>query len=325
MENLRPINHLDILKRDWRKVLIITLVIVLLALIVSLVQPFLYQASVSVLVVQKSSFSIDAYSASKSEERIANKLAQVVHSSSFQKSVFKSGFDIDETYFPGDELKLRKQWSQTVEPEVVAGLSKLKISVFHPDPNQALQISQAVAYTLTAEKQTYIGIEDVDLKVIDTPLVSKYPVKPNIVINIFLGLVLGLLLGVAYVILFYRPERDRLMQMESMQNVTPHLVENSETADEDVVEEEVAAMPEIGDLDEVEELEAAEEMPEKPVEEEQENLDEELELPSVTDFDEGVVFEQTQNDTEEAVDENDTDESYAKFEEEDEVIGMPGK
>jgi hypothetical protein len=48
-------------------------------------------------------------------------------------------------------------------------------------------------------------------------------------------------------------------------------------------------------------------------------------LPSVTDFDEGVVFEQTQNDTEEAVDENDTDESYAKFEEEDEVIGMPGK
>ena len=158
MENVKPINHLQIINRDWRKVLIVTLIVVLVSLVFSLVQPFLYRSTVSILVLQKSSFSIDAYSASKSEERIANKLAQVVFSSSFLKEVVNSGFYVEEDYFPADELKKREKWAETVEAEIPAGLSKLTFSVFHTDPNQALQISQAIAYTLTNKKSNYIGI-----------------------------------------------------------------------------------------------------------------------------------------------------------------------
>ncbi len=213
MENVRPIHYGEIIKRDWRAVLVVTLVTVLLAFVITLIQPFLYSSTVSVLVLQKSGFSIDAYSASKSEERIANKLAQVIYASSFQNKVLNSGFAIDRGYFQNDEQKKRDQWSKMVETVVPAGLSKLQVTVYHKDPNQAVQIAQAVAFILTSEKREYIGIDDVDLKVLDTPLASKYPVKPNIVLNIGLGIVLGFILGIIYVIITYNPDRDKLIDI----------------------------------------------------------------------------------------------------------------
>lgn len=118
MENIRPINYIEILKRDWRKTAVSVLAAVLLALLVTLLQPFLYRAAVSIFVVQKSSFSIDAYSASKSEERIANKLAQIVYSSSFLERVLDAGFRVDENYFPSDEYKRRQKWAKMIETEV---------------------------------------------------------------------------------------------------------------------------------------------------------------------------------------------------------------
>jgi len=213
MENIRPIHYGEIIKRDWRMVLVITLITLILSFVVTLLQPFLYSSTVSVLVLQKSGFSIDAYSASKSEERIANKLSQVVYSSSFLSKVLNSGFSIDKTYFPSDELKKRKQWQSMVETSVPAGLSKLQVSVYHKDPNQALQIAQAIAFTLTSEKREYIGIDDVDLRVLDAPLASKYPVKPNIILNLGLGLIVGIFFGVIYVIISYNPNRDKLLSI----------------------------------------------------------------------------------------------------------------
>lgn len=257
MENIKPINHYHIVKRDWRKALVVTLVVVLLALLFSLVQPFLYQATVSILVLQKSSFSIDAYSASKSEERIANKLGQVVYSSSFLSQVLNSGFDIDKKYFPTDELSRREKWAKMVETDVPAGLSKLKISVYHTDPDQAMQISQAVAYVLTTDKKDYIGIDDVDLKVLDSPLVSRYPVRPNIILNVLLGLIVGAILGAVFVIVTYNPNDDKLFEIPEIKKFSPTLVPNEEREEARSVEADMAAIgtvPEIRELDEVEEM-----------------------------------------------------------------------
>lgn len=333
MENLRPINHLDIIKRDWRKVLIVTLIVVLIALVFSLVQPFLYRSTVSILVLQKSSFSIDAYSASKSEERIANKLAQVVYSSSFLKEVLNSGFYIDKDYFPTDELKKRNKWSKTVEAEIPAGLSKLTFSVYHTDPNQALQISQAIAYTLTTEKREYIGIEDVDLKVLDTPLVSKYPVRPNILANMILGIILGFVLGLAYVVLTYSPGRDKLFGMSSSKKYVPHLIDNDDVPEDESVEENIAelsAIPEIKDLDDVEEMDEVEELLEKPVESEKPFPQEKMELPDISakfgqevKDDLSVQAEEVDSNDEEIKEvEEDKKSNYPSFEDNEKIVSM---
>ena len=283
MENVRPINHLKILTREWRKILIVALIVVFVSLVYSLVQPFLYRATVSILVLQKSSFSIDAYSASKSEERIANKLAQVVYSSSFLKNVLTSGYYINEDYFPVDEYQRRKKWSETVEAGVPAGLSKLTFSIYHTDPNQALQIAQEIAYTLTGDKQEYIGIEDVDLKILDTPLVSKYPVRPNILVNILLGILLGVILGIAYVVLTYDSQKDKLFAIPRRADFQPHLVNTEEIKESVSVEramEKMIKVPEIKELDDVPDLEKAEHQADKVIKIE-ELVDDKMELPDI--------------------------------------------
>lgn len=326
MENIRSINHWHIIKRDWRKLLVVTLAVVLLALVFSLVQPFLYRATESILVLQKSSFSIDAYSASKSEERIANKLAQVVYSSTFLNQLLSSGFDIDKSYFPTDEFKRREKWQKTVETEVPAGLSKLQVSVYHTDPNQALQLSQAIAYVLTTDKQDYIGIEDVDLKVLDTSLVSKYPVRPNIFLNIVLGLILGLILGAIFVIITYNPDQDKLLAIKS-KSIIPHLIDNNAMGETKSVEKEMAKAdaPEIKELDDVEELaeaEKAEALAENPVEEK-------VEMPDVSDaIDAEAERLDEQEIREDFISEDKREQpkkEYPRFDDEEKIIGMPEK
>lgn len=327
MENIRPINYVEILKRDWRKIIVAALITVLVALVATLVQPFLYRAGVSIFVVQKSSFSIDAYSASKSEERIANKLAQIVYSSSFLDKVLNSGFRVDENYFPDDEYKRRQKWAKMIETEVPVGISRLTVNVFHQDPNQALQISNAVSYLLTAEKKEFIGIEDVDLKVLDSPLVSKYPVKPNVFLNLLFGILAGLILGAAYVVASYNPEQDKLFGFANKKK--PHLIEYSEIPSRQSVEQEIS------DIESVSELAEAEENPEKPEEAEEDIEEAEIKMPDIE--------EQIENDegvSDSLIDENDQlippkipgidDEDaagarkkqYPKFEDEDEIIGM---
>lgn len=201
-------NYPNLIRSEWRTLALITIVVFLISLIATMVQPFEYQATVSILVMQKSSFSIDAYSASKSEERIAQKLSQVVYSSTFFNQVMNSSYNIDQSYFPEDEQKSRKKWNKTVETSVPSGFSTLNIAVYNTDPNQALQMSQAVSYVLTANQSDYLGIGDVELRILNAPLVSKYPVRPHIILNIVLGLVGGFILGIVYIILSYNPKRD---------------------------------------------------------------------------------------------------------------------
>ncbi|NQT49686.1 hypothetical protein HQ571_03255 [Candidatus Kuenenbacteria bacterium] len=318
MENVKPINHLQIVKNDWRKVVAVGLIIFLLSLIFTLIQPFLYRATVSIFVVQKSSFSIDAYSASKSEERFANKLIQVIYSSSFLEKILYSGFDVDKDYFPADELQRRKKWNKTVEANVPGGLSKLEIQIYHPDPGQALQISNAVSYTLTNQKKDFLGIDDVDLKVLDSPLVSKYPVRPNVFLNLFIGIILGIILGIVFAVITYDPEKDRLFGSLKKDEESPHLVDYNEVPEDESVEEEIEEaeeemqIPEIEELEEVDELDEAEHEAEKPVVEVEEQ---EIPIPQIPGSGEEDEQEKEIKQNKHA--------DLPKFKQEEEFFGMP--
>lgn len=299
MLNIHNLDYPQAIKREWRKVLAATLIVVLAALVATMAQPLLYQSKESILILQKSSFSIDAYSASKSEERVATKLSQVVYSSSFLDEVLNSSASIDQSYFPDDEKKRRKKWSKTVEAKVPAGLGKLDIAIYHKDPNQALLISQAVAYVLTARKNEYIGIADVDLRLLDAPLVSKFPVKPNIIANIIFGLVAGFILGILYIIISCKPGHEKYFHSPKLADIQPQLVDYDKIAVDESVEQDMAkstATLEIEDLSKVEDLE---------------NEQQEIPVPSIgSDF----YSEKDQQ--------NNEKKELPKFNDEDKIMGM---
>jgi capsular polysaccharide biosynthesis protein len=203
MAKVAKVQYSKIIKRRWGFVTVVTLVVVLISLIFSLIQPFEYQSEVKILVIQKSAVSIDAYSASKSAERIGRNLGQIIYSSSFFSQILNAGFGIDQSYFPDDEDKRRKQWQKMIATEVPANTTILQIKVFHTDRDQATQIAKAIAYVLDQKAEEYVGIPDIDLKIVDAPLTSNLPVKPNFILNTALGLVLGFFIAIAALLISY--------------------------------------------------------------------------------------------------------------------------
>jgi|GEM_PF-480631 len=208
MNKLLANNYHQLMRRRWSTVALITLVFVVLSLAVTLAQPFRYESEVKILVIQKSAISIDAYSASKSAERIGNNLSQIIYSSSFFNKVLSSGFAVNSSYFVAEEEKRREQWHQMIDASVPAGTTILDVKVYHQDRDQATIVAQAIAYVLGRQTSEYIGVADVELKVVDAPLTSKYPVKPNLILNIGLGLVLGFLIAMAYLVITYSDEHE---------------------------------------------------------------------------------------------------------------------
>jgi capsular polysaccharide biosynthesis protein len=190
--------------RGWRKILFFGIVAMLVAGGLSFLEPLKYSSSIRMLIIQPSNINVDPYTAIRSSEQIGNNLAQVVYTTDFFNKVMDAGsakFGIDPTYFPDNDAKRRKLWSQMVSVKIENGTGLLNITVYHPSKDQATQIAQAVAYVMTNEGANYVGGTALQIRLVDEPLVSRFPVKPNIPVNAFTGLVLGALFGIAYVIL----------------------------------------------------------------------------------------------------------------------------
>ena len=208
MEKLTKINYFFMFKRRWAFITMVTLLVVLLSLVFTLLQPFRYESSVKILIIQKSTLGFDAYSASKSAERIGQNLSQVIYSSSFLSKVLNAGYEIDKSYFPADEEKKRDEWSRLVAADVGAGTTILNISVYHPNREQSTIIATAITAVLQQNAGEYIGYPDVELKIVDEPLTSNYPVKPNVILNLVLGFVAGFFLAISILLVTYSEERE---------------------------------------------------------------------------------------------------------------------
>lgn len=203
-------NFLNNLKEKKKAVILITVIVIALALVFSLLQPFQYRCTTRLLVIQKQIGAQDAYAAAKSAEKLAKNLSSMVYTSSFFNKVLESRYNIDRASFSKFEDKRRKQWEQKIETQVTPETGILKINVYDENKDQADQITQAIVYVLVTKGEEYHGGgEGVEIKTIDTPLVSKYPVKPNIPLNLLTGLILGLIAGVVFVFLSTK-EKDAL-------------------------------------------------------------------------------------------------------------------
>jgi capsular polysaccharide biosynthesis protein len=202
-------NYTRELFRRWQTIILFGLLGLVLALIISFIQPLRYSSTVRLLILQDLGSSVDAYTASRSEERIAENLSTIVYTSTFFDQVFSSGFQVDTKNFPKDDIKRRREWARTVDAAVSHGTGLLTITAYHTDVTQAEQLVRAIAFVLTQHVKEYTSGGSVQMRLVDAPLSSQWPVKPNILANIASGFFLGGLVGVANILLHLERIRRR--------------------------------------------------------------------------------------------------------------------
>lgn len=201
LNNMSQQNYIRDITNQWHAVVMFGLLALVLALIISFVQPLKYSSTVRLLILQDVGSGVDAYTASRAEERIADNLSTIVYTSTFYDQVMGAGFSIDQNAFPKDAYKIRKAWGKMVKATVARGSGLLSVTVYHSDVNQAEQIVNAIANVFTQRVGEYTSGGAVSVRLVDEPLNSRWPVKPNIIANILSGFVLGGFAGVGYVLL----------------------------------------------------------------------------------------------------------------------------
>jgi len=196
---------LELLKRRFRLVLFAGLVVGILAVAVSLLFPLQYRADAQILIISKTRYGVDPYTAIKSAERVGENLVQVVKTNDFfSKTMSQAGYNIDKTPFENVTERVKRQrWQKALNVSVVYGTGVLNISAYNKDKGQAEQLAAAAANALTVSGWEYVG-GDVGFKVVNEAVGTRFPVRPNLIINFVLGFVVGVILVLFFVLRRYK-------------------------------------------------------------------------------------------------------------------------
>jgi capsular polysaccharide biosynthesis protein len=196
---MHEINYMQAVLDGWKRILLFAFVSALFGAALSFLFPLQYSSTMRLNIIQKQLSQADPYTAIKASERISDNLSQIVYTTSFFDKVMAAQFNIDRSVFKTDDRKRRQQWSDMIGTTVVRGSGMLVVTVYHKDVEQATQIARAIAFVLTTDGSRYVGGGDLEVQLVDEPLQSRWPVKPNIPANAFAGFVLGMLAGAGQV------------------------------------------------------------------------------------------------------------------------------
>lgn len=198
------------LKKHWLVIFAVVILATSFSFGASLFQTPKYKASVKLLIIQKQGNRLDAYTAARSAQSISEVLSKMVYTSSFFDQVMQTGFKINKEQFSKDLEKRKKEWKEMVSGKVIDEAGTVQIDIFHQDPKQAEQIAYGITYVMiNSGAQYHGGGQQVEIKMVDLPLVSKKPVKPNVLQNTIGGLVLGLLVAASAVILLASKKEEK--------------------------------------------------------------------------------------------------------------------
>jgi len=198
---------LKLIKKRKKTVAVIFIIIFVTVIGATLLQPLKYSVKSRLLISQNLS-GADPYTVSKSNEYLSNLFSQVVYSSSFFNLTTAAGYNIDASYFGSDYKNQMKIWKKTIEARSIGNTGIMEIYVYHPNTYQAQQIALAVNQTLISKSFNYQqGGSQVVISVIDQPLTSSFPVKPNIILNFIAAVFLGVVVSGLYIYFFPQQEK----------------------------------------------------------------------------------------------------------------------
>lgn len=189
---------LNLIKRKVQTIFTIVFVATMLVVVISLASSLKYSVSSRLLVIQDASGS-DVYSLSRSNEYLGNLFSQVVYSSSFYDQVLSSRYNVEKGYFSGDYGQQLKKWRKTVNTKTQGDTGIIEVNVYHPQVNEAQKIALAVNDILINNNKDYQSNQNIKVKILDQPLASSYPTKPNIVLNVVATIFLAFIFSLFYI------------------------------------------------------------------------------------------------------------------------------
>ena len=182
------------IRNGFKVVIAVGLITSVLAAGATFLFPLQYRADAGILIISQSRYGVDPYTVAKSAERIGENLVQVMKTDDFYQKVHETeGYHVQWQVF--DELtarKKRKAWQNDVQGAMVYGTGVLNISAYSTDATQAAALAGATADAMGSKGWQYVG-GDVTLQVVNQPVVTDWPVRPNIAFNALLGAFLGVL------------------------------------------------------------------------------------------------------------------------------------
>lgn len=224
---------LNLIGKKKQTIVSLLAIFLAIAIVFSAAQPFKYSSSLKLLTIINFKENVDPYTASRSNEYLSNLLSRIVTSGSFFEKIKESDFKIDKNYFSGNEKKQMKKWNQTVKTKSVADTGMISVDVYHTDRVQAEEIAKAVAFTLQTTNSQYHGFgSGVEIKIIDQPIVSNYPVLPSVPLNLGLAVAFAVIFFLCYIYLFPEERYDIRLWPKRKNN----LIEDFESAGEKYVE-----------------------------------------------------------------------------------------
>lgn len=190
-------SYARIFVQNRRRLILCSLVGLILGVALAFLFPLEHSATSRLLIIPSATLGVDPYTAIKSAERISENLAQIVGTSSFFEQVLRTRnqFQLDTSRFENiTERQRRKEWEKMVSPQPLSGTSLFAVTVYHTDREQASRWSEAIDSVLASRGFEYTG-KDTQIKIVDTPVVSRFVSRPNFPVFGFLGLALGAFLG----------------------------------------------------------------------------------------------------------------------------------
>lgn len=196
---------LHTLEKNIKLIVAWALVFAVLSVVVSLFFPKQYSATSQVLIIARDKTGVDPYTQARSAERIGANLAQVMNTTDFYNKVMNSGastFD-REPWKNLTDRQQRKKWTKDVRAAMVYGGSLMEINAFSYNQAEAVNLSNAITQTLASQGWEYLG-GDVAIKIVSNPLASRWPARPNMLINAGIGFLVGFFISGLWVLRFRR-------------------------------------------------------------------------------------------------------------------------
>lgn len=188
------LTSIQFLKKNLHVLFIYILIFFVIAIAFSLIIPLQYAVTSQVLIIHKSEPNLDAYSAARASEKLAQDLVEVIDTTSFLDALAESQKIDLNILLPGDERQQRKNWHNKVI--ITARGSILEINTYDANPQNAKFLNNAIIQTLLTRGEDFHGGSlQIKLKMINSPLSSRFPARPNFILNIILGIILGTCAG----------------------------------------------------------------------------------------------------------------------------------
>jgi len=159
-------------------------------IMVSLFFPLRYRAESELFLTYKTDFE----NQTKIFEQAGKTLAEAVKSDDFYSKVANQpGLDFDKTYFENvsDKIK-RERWGDSLSVHLgKTGIIKVRA---YSSAKNVRPMLLAINSALMTQGWEYAGA-DAQIKLLNNPIVSKFPVKPNVFLNAMIGFILGVLIA----------------------------------------------------------------------------------------------------------------------------------